>query len=32
MKRRAIYVGILLSIIFVFSSSAQQDGFPVYML
>jgi len=29
MKYRAIFVGILLSIIFVFSSNAQKDDFPV---
>jgi len=29
MKYRAIFVGILLSILFVFSSNAQQDDFPV---
>jgi Tol biopolymer transport system component len=29
MKQRAIYVGILLSVIFVFISHAQQDDFPV---
>lgn len=29
MKPKAIYVGILLSILFAFSSHAQQDEFPV---